>query len=280
VRERDWYNPTHGLFNVISLPGKTPSHDWINEGTNARLDGLTYIPHVAVGMVGFNAGPEAHILDVYAVTDPLLARLPVARHLSHRIGHFGRMVPAGYKRTIMTGENQIADSYLREYYDKLTILTRGDIFSLTRLTEIIKFNLGWYDHLVEQYLSPHLIQVNLEDISESVIEGVIGVFASNIVIDRQGLEIDLGRVYRAPQIELRRDHNNGQRIEFILAGEKVASGIIPAAAVSMSGYSTIVISVPPEAVERSYGKIKIIPEGKEQDYNSIGQLRLLNKGDK
>ena len=273
VRERDWYNPTHGLMNVIAA-GDEPSHHWIDEGRQARRDGLTYIPHVAVGMVGFYAGPKAFILDVYAITDPLLARLPMNKHLSYRIGHFGRIVPAGYKRTIMTDENHIGDPYLHEYYDKLVLLTRGPIFSLTRFKEIAKFNLGWYDHLVDQYLSPHLIQVTLEDISEPRQEGIIGVFANNLVFYRQGLEIDLGDIRHAPRFELARDHNNGQRLQFLLAGEEIASGIIPAAPVPPGGLSRIIVSVPPDAVSRGYDQIRIIPSGEANQYQSIAYLRL------
>jgi arabinofuranosyltransferase len=275
VRERDWYNPTHGLMNYRPSQKEWPTHDWIETGKSVRAMGQTYFPHVAVGMVGFYAGPQAFVLDVYAITDPLLARLPVNEYVTYRIGHFGRMVPAGYKRSILTGENHINDRYLAEYYARLALLTRGDIFDLTRLWEIAKFNIGWYDHLVKQYLSPHLIKVNLEDISEPRKEGIIGVFANNFVFHQKGLEIDLGRVRRAAEFELSRDHNNGQRVQFILAGEEIAAGIIPAAPIPPGGLSTIVVSVPPEAIERGYDKIRIIPTG--EGFNSIGHLRLLDQ---
>jgi arabinofuranosyltransferase len=225
-------------------------------------------------MSGYYAGPQTFILDLYALTDPLLARLPVSPYHWHRIGHFGRIVPAGYKRTILTGQNHINDPDLAEYYDKLEFITRGDIFDLTRIGECIKFNLGWYDHLVEQYLSPHLVKVHLEDISEPRQEGIIGVFANNHIFYQEGLEIDLGRVYHAPQFELCRDHNQGQRLEFVLAGQKIASGLIPAVPVSPGELATLTISVPPDAVERGYDKINILPEGTYAGYQSIGHLKL------
>ena len=68
---------------VIDTDGQ-PKHHWLEEGREAKRTGKTFIPHVAVGMVGFEAGPEAYILDVYAITDPLLARLPMNEHLNYR----------------------------------------------------------------------------------------------------------------------------------------------------------------------------------------------------
>lgn len=277
VQERDWYNSTHGLLNYGTSKGEWPSHDWIKAGKSVRTQGLIYLPHVAVGMVGFYAGPRTFILDVYAITDPLLARLPLNPYLPHRIGHFGRLVPAGYKRSITTGENHINDPYLSEYYDKLVLLTRGDIFGLTRLVEIAKFNLGWYDHLIDKYNSPHLRQVNLEDISEPRQEGVISIYANNHIFHSQGLEINLGRIYHAPQFEFSHDHNNGQRVEFILAGEKIASGLVPVSPVRPGAFTTTVVIIPENVVEQGYDRIKFIPADNPEGYNSIGHLRLIDQ---
>ncbi len=275
VQERDWYIPTHGLMNILTSD-KTPQHHWIEEGLQARRDGLTYLPHAAVGMVGFYAGPQVYILDIYAITDPLLARLPMNPYLSYRIGHFGRLVPAGYKRSIVTGENHINNPSLSEYYDKLVLLTRGDIFGLTRFIEIAKFNLGWYDHLIDKYNSPHLIQVNLEDISEPRHEGVIGIYTNNFFFHPQGIEVILDRVCHAPKFEFSRHPNNGLRVEFILAGEQLASGVIPDPAGRPGTFLTTVVTIPENIIERGYDKIKFTPAGNSGGYNSIGHLRLID----
>ena len=42
-------------------------------------------------------GPLTHLLDVCALADPLLARLPAAYNPEWRIGHFTRMIPVGYR---------------------------------------------------------------------------------------------------------------------------------------------------------------------------------------
>ena len=63
----------------------------------------------AIGLDGYMRGPETHILDVMALADPLLARLP-AKDMQHwRIGHIERAIPEGYPETLRTGENHITD---------------------------------------------------------------------------------------------------------------------------------------------------------------------------
>ena len=278
VGERAWYNPSHGLINYDSSRPDWPRHQWITEGKEAVSKGRLFFPHVAVGMVGFYARPQVFILDVYAITDPLLARLPVAAHMHHRIGHFGRIVPPGYKRTLETGKNVIADPSLAVYYDKLNILTRGEIFSFHRWWEIVKFNFGMSDHLIDDYLSPHLVRVAYEDVSDPRTQDVIDVFANNIVFYEQGLEIELGRVWHAPEFEISRDHNDGQRVEFYLGPQRVAEKIIPATPIAPNGVAIITVFVPSETVGAGYDRIMIIPETNGEGYHSIGHLRLLGGG--
>jgi hypothetical protein len=229
-------------------------------------------------MVGFYAGPQAFILDLYAITDPLLARLPVCEQFTYRVGHFGRIVPPGYKRTIITGANEITDSSLAAYYDKLTVLTRGSLLSPSRLWEIVKFNLGLYDHLIEAYTSPHLVHVEYVDISAPPEEGVIGAYADNYRFYAQGLEINLGEISHASQFELTRDFNDGQRAIFLRDDKEIASGIIPAAPAPRAGLSKVIVTAPASAVMEGYNKIKIIPESSPEGFHSIRRLRLLPSG--
>jgi arabinofuranosyltransferase len=62
----------------------------------------------AIGMFGYVKGPNIHVMDREALSDPLLARLPTHQK-KWRIGHFGRDLPDGYLETLETGENQIKD---------------------------------------------------------------------------------------------------------------------------------------------------------------------------
>jgi len=104
----------------------------------------------ALGKPGYERGPNFYMVDNFALSDPLLARLPVTKKY-WQIGHFRRDLPEGYYETLETGENKIADPGLSMYYSRLQILTAGSLSSRERLLEIWKFNTGQYDHLLEEY---------------------------------------------------------------------------------------------------------------------------------
>ncbi len=106
----------------------------------------------ALGVFGYVRGPDIYIIDVNALADPLLARLPTQDPITWRIGHFKRHRPDGYIATLETGENQIADENLALYYEKLAIITRGEIFDWERIVEIWNMNTGKYDTLLAAYV--------------------------------------------------------------------------------------------------------------------------------
>ncbi|MFZ5911711.1 MAG: hypothetical protein ACOYYU_17000 [Chloroflexota bacterium] len=131
------------------------SRSWLpkvaEDARQARRDAEPIIVRESIGIYGFYAGPNVYIMDKVCVGDPLRARLPVTS--DWRIGHFPRHVPAGYIETITDDfQNHIREPHLREYYDKLLLVTRGDLFSLERLRVILEFNLGKYDPLLEAYV--------------------------------------------------------------------------------------------------------------------------------
>lgn len=127
-----------------------PDHDWAREGRAARLQGPGVVEKGSIGFYGYFAGPDVHVVDLLGLSDPLLARLPPVDP-NWRVGHYGRRSPEGYLETLATGENRIQDPDLRFYYDKLMVLTRGDLFDLGRLGEIFKFNTGAYQRYLDAY---------------------------------------------------------------------------------------------------------------------------------
>jgi arabinofuranosyltransferase len=102
----------------------------------------------ALGKPGYEKGPNIYVIDNFALSDPLLARLPVPNK-KWQIGHFHRDLPDGYFETLETGENKIVDPELALYYSKLQIVTSGRLSDLNRIVEIWKFNTGQYDYLLE-----------------------------------------------------------------------------------------------------------------------------------
>jgi arabinofuranosyltransferase len=162
------YKEGTALLNWWRAERPLPDHQWVRYGEQMRaspkkvfvgagdpvwdrVPGVS--PGTAIGFAGFAAGPEKFIIDVVALSDPLLARLPAIRPESYedwKSGHFYRAVPKGYVESVMHKGNLIEHPGIREYYGVLLSITRGPIWSATRLRAIVEMNLGFYDHLLPQ----------------------------------------------------------------------------------------------------------------------------------
>jgi len=105
-------------------------------------------PLGAIGYYGFLVPRDRHIVDVYGLSDPLLARLPVADPKVWRIGHFDRVLPRGYLETLGTGIDLIENPDVAHYHRVLKIVTRGELFDWDRFVEIWRLNTGAYDSLL------------------------------------------------------------------------------------------------------------------------------------
>jgi arabinofuranosyltransferase len=99
-----------------------------------------------VGIVGYFAGPRVHLVDIYGLCDPLLARLPTTD--AWRIGHFERRIPDGYLATLSSGRNEIGDAGVARFYGELAIVTRGSIWTRQRLRAAVGLNSGRYQPLL------------------------------------------------------------------------------------------------------------------------------------
>ena len=91
-----------------------------------------------IGLFGYFAGPEVHVVDVLALGDPLLARLPTQP--KWRIGHFERRVPDGYIETLQTGRNVITDIDAAMKYRRLQMITQDPLWSRRRWRAIAAMN--------------------------------------------------------------------------------------------------------------------------------------------
>lgn len=158
--ERFWYYEHTGLLNNI-FQKKIELHPWVQHAKQLKEQN-TVVVKSTVGLFGYYAPKEIHIIDQYALTDPLLSKLPATEYWLigkekpegekfWRIGHFARKMPDGYLETIETGENKIKNPSLSKYCAKLSILIKGDLFSWDRLIEIWNFNTGQYNFLLDDY---------------------------------------------------------------------------------------------------------------------------------
>ncbi len=146
--ERAFYFKETGLVNAarnVQFPDSLyAGRKWIKTSSGVAL-------LQRLGFEGYAAGPNAHVLEAWALADPLLAHLPVADPVGWRIGHFARTIPDGYIETLETGKNQILNPDLAAYYDRLALVVKGDIFAPGRFAEILRLNTGYYNDLIQKY---------------------------------------------------------------------------------------------------------------------------------
>ena len=126
-----------------------PDHQWYRQGISFRNSSEKVSVQGSIGFFGFTAGPTKYVIDRNALSDPLLARLPVSESLYFEFyaGHFFRELPGGYLESRRERRNLIADPVLHEYYDKLMNVTSGPIFSSDRFRDIWDLNVGRYRRL-------------------------------------------------------------------------------------------------------------------------------------
>ena len=136
----------HRITNVFfySPFRELPEHTWMREGRSFREGPEKVTVQGSIGFYGLTAGPAKHILDRNALSDPLLARLPVSPELYFEffVGHYFRDIPDGYLDSLERGGNRLVEPDIRAYYDRLREVTTGPLFSTSRLRSIWYLNVG------------------------------------------------------------------------------------------------------------------------------------------
>ncbi len=156
--ERENYSNTTGFYNnLVSLKknGRMCVEDtWNNQATD-ELRSMNFIGGIIENAAGILVyyNSDLYLNDTYCLGDPLLSKLPADYDPNWRVGHLRRSVPEGYRESVRENQNLIEDPSLHEYYDKILLITRGNLFDGERIMTIINMNLGKYDHLIEEYES-------------------------------------------------------------------------------------------------------------------------------
>ncbi len=148
--ERGYYLATHGLLNYNRYNNPT-THDWAIAATKISQ---TCVVTGSIGMLGYYAPKSTTFIDLWGITDPLLARLPIS-YTPWRIGHFQRVLPNGYEEACLTGKLDHLSPPLAKYYQALHYIIAGPLFDWQRLKLIIAFNLGQYDNYLQEYIKQH-----------------------------------------------------------------------------------------------------------------------------
>jgi arabinofuranosyltransferase len=142
VDERECYVQHTGLAQNIRTK-KWKTHGYLNDFRKAverDRDGVVVFD--LVGMATWGSSERVHILERYALSDPLLARLKFRSGEGWRPGHLFRHAPMGYEESLVTGTNKVVDPCVRALHDDLKLITAGPIFSAERFGAILRRNFG------------------------------------------------------------------------------------------------------------------------------------------
>lgn len=89
-----------------------------------------------LGYESFTGCRERFVVDRCALSDPLLARMPMIDPTHWRVGHYFRRVPRGYRQSLVQDENRLVDPRHHALYDDIRRATRDPLLSAGRLGAI------------------------------------------------------------------------------------------------------------------------------------------------
>ena len=155
----------HQITNVLFYaPFRTlPDHQWFREGISFRNSPDKVSVQGSIGFFGFNAGPAKYVVDRNALSDPLLARLPVSESLYFEFfaGHYFRELPEGYLESRREGKNLVVDPLIHDYFEALRNVTAGPIFTPARARDIWDLNLGQYRNFHARVVAQRPVSVSV-----------------------------------------------------------------------------------------------------------------------
>lgn len=276
--ERLWYY-TVGTLN--SIGSDSPIFEYeakLDAKREIDPDTFTLLWFDNIGFIGYGVGPSYHVADKWGLADPLIARLPLAWDPDWRVGHLTRFIPEGMIFTLRHQKNLLEDADLAEYYSKLSLITRGEIWSWERFKTIIKFNLGHYDHLInwEYYANPSQVWVEWKDLPKDTPTGSIWNAKGNIeILKQRPLKVGFGKVVKPKSIEIALDGNDVYTLYFQRYEDGKLSGThtIEPAYPESGGIYNYKIDIPADFVNEGFDRILVEPERGDGWY-SIGHLKL------
>jgi arabinofuranosyltransferase len=243
-----------------------PEHRRFNEGLAARARGRKIITQSAIGFFGFAAGPEVHVVDLLALSDPLLARLPARRPWN--IGHYYRRAPEGYVETLETGQLEILDPGVAAYYKKLQLITQGPIWTRERWKAILFMNLGRYESLIAEY---GLSKPRLAELQTPKPAGTPWDAAGNLVLYERGARVELGQSVNGGGLEMSVGGNDDYEVGFWSSGRQVGWTVLRAIPENPGTLVVRRVAVPPG---KGVDRVTVRPVAGDHVY-SLGHLRLV-----
>lgn len=274
--ERAEYYPKTGLLKFF---GQRFSAGWMLrflESTRAEEGDV--ITQGNMGFMGFFGGPDIHFVDVFGLTDPLLARLPARQDCVQRPGHFFRVLPVGYVETLRSGELEFRDENLARFYQQLTLVTQAPLFSMERWAEIIKINLGLYSNWInrEYYMSRPQTVFSINELSRRIADGADWGHEDAHIFTTDRMTIQFNSAQFFPKIEISLDSSDRYAVEFWLNGARLAQTLAPDANGEIRGMASRMIETPDAVRVNGFDEIRVLPQDGDGNF-SMGHCIPINE---
>ncbi|KIG13803.1 hypothetical protein DB30_07516 [Enhygromyxa salina] len=267
--------------NLLSAKRWTqmPNHTWTALGQRGAKPGRKTIVARAMGYRGMAGGPEVHFIDDVALTDPLLARLPALWRPDWMTGHFIRTIPRGYIESLETGENVIEDPQIHALYERIDLVTHGDLWSLERLEAIWWLNNGGPGRLLneEAWRFHGASRRNASSIATR--RAPDGTPIASKLLRRftdTGVYVKYKRRQRVRELEISVNDADRFEIRFYDRAEEVARVAVPQRLEwGQDGVSSRHIVLPEVLSERGFTRLRILPRTRQRTqrpYYAISHL--------
>ncbi|MEM7374258.1 MAG: hypothetical protein AAF587_37030 [Bacteroidota bacterium] len=242
TNEREYYFQGTGL--IAAKGRQLPDLRWVNTGKSLRQQsGQCYLTS-SIGFIGYFAGPENHVIDRYALTDPFLAQLPNVYQPNWRPGHNKRLIPRGYISSLEQGQNLLISPELGKVYKAIQQITRGPIWSWKRFQTIWEINCtDTFSKLIdrEYYTLPVSTSFSEDEISSISQQGMQ-------THQDAGFEIRLHSANPIKQIHISLQNDCEYTCIFRLE-EKIVSSRVVSRYLQDQGMSKAVIPAPQERID-------------------------------
>ena len=158
--ERAWYSPETGLASVapqhaalVAAGVPIPPNVGARAGAADREAGRPFAARQDVGYYAYFGGPGIHVVDLWALADPFLARIPYRPSAGWRVGHYPRTVPPAYFRSVASGEASFETDALNRAYADVHAVVSGPLFSMDRAGAIWRLHTGAHRDAFENLAS-------------------------------------------------------------------------------------------------------------------------------
>ncbi len=251
--ERVNYVSANGLMNY-RRDARLPVFQWRRDGERARLSPDTIVPFRWVGLFGYYAGPDVHIIDLYALADAFLSHLPIKGSNQFRIGHFERVLPEHYISSLENHRNEFVDRDLSTLFEETLIVTRGPLFTWPRFQIILRRLLTGTNSIFTRNLREVMRYSDLQH--EQAADRAWNA-RGNIVVPLHGVQISLDKAVFGTEIRLSLDCNDDYQIWLKRTDIPVYSFSVRADTSRCPGVVEHRLSIPTPIANKGYDAISI-----------------------